>query len=413
VLPALLPAACADLVGIEELPGLPDGGANESGGPDVTRSDGGPDSHHETDASSRDASADVRADVLDGRTPLENFPSHTQPMFYEPDAGALTGITAIDTAALTLNGTSTLPPGVQFAYDDSATNAVLSVGTWDVASKVSVIGGPPLIVVAAGAVTVDAEIDGAGMGATAGPGAITSKLNPAVGTPGCLSPGAGGQGGGFGTAGGFGGSYAPPCTMSGGQIFGAALANFSGGGSGGGGDDDTCGGSHSGLGGGGGGAIQISSAVSITIGSSGGVNVGGGGGQGGCPGGYTGGGGGAGGEIFLEAPTITVMAHGILSANGGGGGTGDDPGGAGGDSLPGADGQFSSTPAEGGAGSLYLAQGGAGAAGDAAATAGSNLNGSPSGGGGGLGRIWFRTRTALATTTGATISGVQSHDTSL
>jgi hypothetical protein len=411
---ALLLGACAELVGIGELPGVSsDGGGKDSGARDAPRdvvaADRGIDSSHPHEASAHDALPDVApADVFDGGAPLKGFPSHTSPAYFEPEAGTLTGITAIDTSGRTLNGTPTLPKGVGFVYDGSPSHAVLSIGSWNITSDVTVTGGPPLIVVAAGPVTVNAIIHGGGVGPTAGPGAVTDTSQPGVGTAGCTSSSAGGQGGGFGTAGALGGTYPPSCTATGGQVFGALISDFNGGGSGGAGDNVCGAGVHGGLGGGGGGAIQISSAVSITIASSGGVNVGGGGGEGGCPGDYTGGGGGAGGMVFLEAPMISVAGN--LAANGGGGGTGDDMGM--GDSVPGSDGALGLTPAPGGPGSSMLSPGGAGAAGLTLPTSGTESTGDPSGGGGGLGRIWFRTRIP-AMTTGATLSGIQKADTSL
>ncbi len=385
----------------------------DSGGRDApmdsARMDGGVDSSRRRDASARDATHhDAPSDVLDGGAPLNKFPSHTKPGYYEPGAGPLTGVTTIDTSSLKVNGTTTLPSDVKFVFDGKGAHAVLSVGTWDVEADVQVTGGPPLIVVAAGAVTVNAVIRGVGMGPTPGPGAVTGAA-PGVGTAGCLSSSAGGQGGGFGSAGALGGSFSPACTTSGGMVFGALISEFSGGGSGGAGDNVCGSGVHGGAGGGGGGAIQISSAASITVTLAGGIDVSGGGGEGGCPGDFSGAGGGAGGMVFLEAPMIAVTGQ--IAANGGGGGTGDDSGG--GDSIPGSDGMLGTTPAAGGPGSSTLVQGGAGAAGATPAMAGTTGYGSPSGGGGGLGRLWFRTRGSPATTAGATLSGEQSVDTSL
>jgi hypothetical protein len=420
-------AACAELVGIGDLPPPFDAGSDatpEAAAPDagdantVDSSAGDERVVDASDAAKKDApihdapSPDVESES-ESDAALQGFPSHTQPAYYEPEAGTLSGVTSIDTAALTINDTTTLPAGISFVYDTGSAHAVLSIGSWDIEENVLVKGvGAPLIVVAAGPITVNAVLSAAAVGSTPGPGAVTDTSAPGVGTAGCSSTSTGGGGGGFGSPGAQGGSFpeSTGCVSPGGQVFGSLISEFTGGASGGAGDMPLSE-SQSGLGGGGGGAIQLSSAVSITVLSGGGIDVGGGAGQGGGAG--TGAGGGAGGMIFLEAPTITVA--GILAANGGGGGTGDDPEQLGA-SQPGTDGALGDVPAPGGpaeAEGQDLSPGGAGAAGSTDAGAGTQSSGEPSGGGGGLGRIWFRTRTTDATITGAVISGVKSTDTSL
>jgi hypothetical protein len=133
-----------------------------------------------------------------------------------------------------------------------------------------------------------------------------------------------------------------------------------------------------------GGSIQITSTVSIALGTSGKIGANG---AGGVSDGTAGGGGGSGGGILLEAPTVLV--NGVLAANGGGGAD------MAGDGSPGTD---SKNPALGN---------GVGGAGSSDA----NINGQPGtvdgsnygGGGGGAGRIRINTASGAATV-GGTVS---------
>ncbi|HEX8952683.1 MAG TPA: hypothetical protein VF945_12595, partial [Polyangia bacterium] len=167
---------------------------------------------------------------------------------------------------------------------------------------------------------------------------------------------------------------------------------------------------------------QISSAISITLQgdnlTGGGINAGGGGGRAGCAtsvpngpsSGANPGGGGSGGMIFLEAPAITLQMNTTLSANGGAGG---------GETQAGTDGPFglsTSTAARGGNGTNAGEFGGNGA------FSADGLNLTPAtlpnpatdnGGGGGVGRIWLRTRNTPATTGGAMLSPGAKADTTL
>ena len=224
-------------------------------------------------------------------------------------------------------------------------------------STVRVTGTLPVIILASGTVTIDGVLDLSAEGSTPGPGGYlgapvttgnASVRGPQRGNNG-MSAGvfldSGGGGGGHCGSGGAGGGADTVVGGSGGTGIATTLeplSTGSGGGFGQGGlrrvsSDVTPGGA-------GGGAIQISSAVSISI--SGRIDVGGGGGQGGRNNMNwgAGGGGGAGGGILLEAPVLTLEDGAELLATGGGGGAGRD-----GSSAPaGQDGRRLAGPAAGG-----------------------------------------------------------------
>jgi hypothetical protein len=348
-------------------------------------------------------------------------PSHVSSSTMIAGAADLTGVTAIDTTALTitLSGGSpgAAPANTQFIADSGC--AVLSVGKLTVSMDIVVTGSRPLVIVAAKEIVLSARIIGAAVSITPGPGGSAVAAGMGVGGTGNAGTDqhpAGGGGAGFGTAGAAGGAN-PDGTVSGGGAgvaFNPTMDTFNGGSGGG----STVAGNQSftpAKGGAGGGAVQLTSAISISVGAGGGINVGGGGGQGGPAAVWAaGGGGGSGGEIFLEAPAITV--DGILAANGGGGGTSNTQFGAGvpdAIGVAGQDGQFGSTPALGGTppasyGGMSGGNGGAGAtapiAGQKGFTGGTDTMEGGSGGGGAVGRIWLRTRNAAAVTTNGTIS---------
>ena len=158
-----------------------------------------------------------------------------------------------------------------------------------------------------------------------------------------------------------------------------------------------------GPGGGGGGAIQISSAVRVSIGARGVVRVhGGGGGDAWADDlnlGGPGGGGGSGGTVFLEAPVVVI--DGGLYANGGAGG---GPNG----NLFAQDGRDGDLPAigngGGSGGTNALPTGGKYfSVGDLDNRCGVRTYAGAGGGGGSAGVIWLRTRGAPAVVNGAIV----------
>ena len=325
-------------------------------------------------------------------------PSHVSATAYRTGAANLAGVTAIDTHNLTINGAA---PATGITFEFQSGVAVLSVGSWNITSNVTVSGDAPLVVVAAGAVTITNAVIGAdAQSATPGPGgnAVCSASGTGVASVGEMGSGGGGEFGGGASAG----------QLPKGAVYGSKVSDFCGGAAGGNGTrknnlDSTC--AAKGAGGGGGGAVQISSAVAILV-QSGMISAGGGGGGASCahqvaaPGfgsSYAAsGGGGSGGLIFLEAPMITIGNMALASfyaAGGGGGGT------AGVDTTstpnPGVDALRAESTAPGGSGSI--GNGGYGAASlDGTtvmnATAPTGTDPDFGGGGGGVGRIWIRTR---------------------
>jgi len=206
------------------------------------------------------------------------------------------------------------------------------LGTTVTVGDVSISGSDAIAFVGDGPVTVG-NLDAAGSGATAGPGAVTSgdcvgALEMAAGSDiGVIAFGAGG--GGNATAGAAGGGRQAP-----GEPGGVAVAGFPAlaGGCAGGGTTFPDADFDPDFGGGGGGAIQIVSNTHVSI--TGMINLGGGGGQ-------QNSGGGAGGLLIVEAPTVAMTGSGGVAANGGGGGG----------ACAGADATADNTPAMGGSGS--------------------------------------------------------------
>jgi len=370
---------------------------------------------------SADAANGSAADAPDGAMAPSFMPSHVDPGYYHPAASPLSGVIGIDTDSLELDlGSGLAPPptGTAFA-DDGNGHAVLSVGAWTVDQDVRVTGTRSLVVVAAGAVAIAHTIDASAHNEVAGPGAATSgRGNDGSSAAGSDDVDNGGGGGGFGGAGAAGGGATTDgAGGSAGGAYGSGESVLQGGSAGGnGGTAAGCAVSDTSRsqGGGGGGALQISSAMSISI-IGGAIDVGGGGGRGGCTNSTinsnntatAGGGGGAGGELFLESPTITT--NGVLAANGGGGGGGAIAGGnSGGD---GGNGAIAASAAKGGP-AADSSEGSGGAGGYASTAPGVGTAGTNGGGGGGgVGRIWLRTRGA--TTPGGTITPAPAFDPSL
>jgi hypothetical protein len=281
----------------------------------------------------------------------------------------------------------------------------LSAGAVTISAAIDVVGSLPLVIVASGPVDISGDIDASATRNNPGPGggaggtiAASTGTGPSPGERGTNEAtyadgggsgggycGAGGDGGdgGSGAIGGTGGAAAVPATLE-------PLVGGSGGGLGYGTNG------MQGEGGAGGGAIQITSAVSITL--SGTLRVGGGGGEGGQSdrsGNYgAGGGGGSGGAVLLEAPTVDLPDPGAIIATGGGGGGG---GGSGGNGGYGTNGRNRPNRAGGGSsgGAASGAGGGSGGGDNLDALEGASNDGeywaNGGGGGGGAGCILFRT----------------------
>ncbi len=237
-------------------------------------------------------------------------------------------------------------------------------------ATMNVQGNKPAILYVLGAVDIEGTFDtnsnGVAMSSIGNGGDNLSDAD-ATGAAGGSFCGAGGYGANASDAGSAGG--AP------GKLYGSpALIPLQAG---------SLGGNSNGYGAGGG-SIQITSTVSIVVGTGGAIGANG---FKGASDDVAGGGGGSGGGILLEAPTVTIS--GVLAANGGG---------AGDASGNGSDGTDTKNPA---AGAMY---GGAGsndpnlAGGNGAIDP--NNNTFFGGGGGGAGRIRINTATGVATVTG-------------
>ena len=340
------------------------------------------------DSSTGDASID--APVEDAFAPV--VPSHVDASI---DLGAadLTGATTINTTNRTVMIGAT-PAVVKFEAIGDVT--VLFVGAWNVNANVRVSGTKPLVVIASKAVTITANIDASAVKEAAGPGGFGSALGPGKGNNGAEGSGSdstGAGGAGFGSPGAKGANTnSGDQGAAGGGVYGASIAAFFGGSGGGTGSPFGLCNQTSGLGGAGGGALQITSAVSISIAAGTAVGAGGGGGRGGCENGsngtMSGGGGGSGGTIFLEAPAITIDGA-VASNGGGGGGAASNGNGSGGD---GNNGGLTRAVASGGSGPLTELRGGNGGAGTTLPSIVQTGTSNGAGGGGAVGRIWLRTR---------------------
>ena len=244
---------------------------------------------------------------------------------YNPNAADLSGVTGIDTTALTITiadgpgndgGVAGAPPsGVGFVASSDGKFAVLTVGKWLVDKELHVTGSRPLVVVAR-LIDIADYIHVEAKSVTPGPGGFASQQGPGFGGPGQLvttgpfSSSTGGGGGGHGTPGGqggpseFGGAAGIPGPTYGNKN-GTDLTGGSGGGMGSTSQVGPCG-----VPGAGGGAIELDANESIVVEAGGIINAGGGGPlQPNCSGA------GSGGTILFEARSIVVL--GVLSANGG------------------------------------------------------------------------------------------------
>lgn len=326
-------------------------------------------------------------------------------------------------ADLTLSGAATIDTDAGTVTDSSGARTVLSstittgvpiglfvmkVKSFTTGGNVTVVGSRALVVISAGAVTINHVLSLSARKQINGPGAILNDSACRGGDGlGTTKGGSGGAGGGFGSAGGRGGNGGIPTAQGGsaGGVSGTTELIPLRGGCPGGRDytNDT-----SFTAGRAGGAIQIVSSSKISLGDGGFVAANGSGGNyvaigasvcsAGTPCDH-GNGAGSGGAILLEAPTVTVSALAGLVANGGGGGC--DPDGYG---APGAS---SAVPAAGAACRQDSSKGGDGAAGTIAAQSGGAGTGTTpvgSGGGGGAGRI--RVNTAAPFSPVGVVSGV-------
>ncbi len=356
-----------------------------------------------------DGGLDGTADTAPTDGPFPFVPIHVLPetlMGGAPDLVLTANPTLIDTTALTIGG-ATNPYFVR-----QGDYAILLANGVSVQNEVKVSGAFPLIVVARDRVTVLARIDLNAVGRIPGPGAAAN--NPGGGGAGqsvllMERASSGGGGAGYSSFGAPGGTFNAGMIPGGGggARYGMLVTDpLTGGSRGGSGGFST---GAIGAGGGGGGALQISSAVSVSITSTGRIEASGGGGAGGGGGFVGGGGGGSGGEILLESPSIMIAGR-LIANGGGGGGGGAGCGGCSTTGMDGGDGIGFTTPAMGGVGGIPQgSDGGAGAAGGAGAfndaLAGDGFNSKGGGGGGGAGKIWLRHRAATAPdVTGAVVS---------
>jgi hypothetical protein len=273
-------------------------------------------------------------------------------------------------------------------------------------ATLQVSGDRPLVILAAGDVTIEGTLDASATGSTPGPGGGASSGGPMPGGAGGASfveQAAGGGGGGLQGSGGRGGDAVGYSGGPGGT--GSAIAGLRGG---------SGGGVQGGVGAGaGGGAIQISAGGAIVV--RGTISAGGGGGPGGPGAMFGGAGGGSGGTIVLEAAEVDLGVARIVAPGGGGGGGGlisfTDVGGA--CSYPagsaGTDGRdVDETGVAGGGASSPAAAGGAGGdIGDGAPGGLGNTDprscgsfyptyGSGGGGGGGAGCVLVRNASGTA-----------------
>ena len=255
--------------------------------------------------------------------------------------------------------------------------------TISTAGVIRAVGTRPLVLLAAGQLTIDGTVDVGGHGGISGPG-VSDSMNclPAVApTPG-VNGGGGAAGGTFATRGGRGGAGAIG-TNAGGIPQRVALDAALHAGCAGGFGADSSPSVHADPGGGGGGAVYLIGGEALIL--KGTINASGGGGGRGLAPKSGGSGGGAGGMILLWSPSTTGSA--TLIANGGGGGGGADNGANG---LPGQEATGLGAPlGGGGGGGAGAGRGGAGAAGSGDGVDGVNdsTNAGGGGGGGGGGRI--------------------------
>jgi hypothetical protein len=265
----------------------------------------------------------------------------------------------------------------------------------EVASTTRALGSIPLVLVATHMISVTGTLDASSARTGVnGPGNnYASCPNGLQGQTGAMTlSGAGGAGATFQSIGGAGGNAESDAILGGTPAPIAEGPTFIRGGCRGG--QGGLGGAMSGgTGGAGGGAIYLIAGDSITISSTGLLNVSAEGGAGGSKGASTGahggggGGGGSGGLIGLDAPAVTLSKGARLIANGGGGGGGAGVA-TGGDGDNGKSALTTTFPFPADGGPLQVAGGNGGnATAEAVAGANGGLSGSGGGGGGGLGYI--------------------------
>ena len=302
--------------------------------------------------------------------------------------------TVINTDAETV--TPPLPAGItmkRLQQIGGGEALVIAVGALDVNAALDVHGAIPLIIFASETAVITSDIIVAPTVRSAGATCDGHVGAAATGTKG----GGGGGGGSFGGPGASGGdggktSGAAPQGGAAGAALTVALTPLTGGCPGGDGGSNTAN-----KGGRAGGGIQISARTRIRI-TGGTVQANGAGGSAASASNSGGGGGGAGGGILLESPEIKLMLS-RLCANGGGGGG----------SQAGFDGLMSdcSGAAIGGGQPGTVDVGGDGATAASVADPGragmaATMSHGGGGGGGGLGRI--RLRTAVPDIVTSTIS---------
>lgn len=287
--------------------------------------------------------------------------------------------------------TNTDPRCETFSQSGGPDVCVIAGGTLSIENTFA-HGTRPLVLLAAGALTVNGRLDvsstrtGPSLGAAASTNPCQSAQNGATGVD-----GGGGAGGSFGTLGGAGGDGgAAGAGSSGGTanpVAGTLTAIRAGCAGGDGGGPAASGGT----GGAPGGAVALYAGSQIAIIAAGSVFASGAGARAGLPTSGAGGGGGSGGLIVLDAPSIQVLGTVAANAGAGGGGADDQAAADGGDGST----VQHTTPATGGA-AQTVTKGGTGGNGFAGTTA-PQAGGSPpavagsgggGGGGGGAGIIW-------------------------
>jgi hypothetical protein len=305
-----------------------------------------------TDAGAPDAQ-DEDAAVEDVPLPDAGFMFPYAPSNFTPRSSIPSSVLRVaagttctfDTDALTFDGCSTLPAAgdVEAQMFLNTPARLVHVSEFDVQGTLNISGSSAVVFAVYGHATIEGAIDIPPGDFGGSPGgdfecALRSDGNPEQG----MNRGGGG-GGGFGGPGAMGGRTGGGF---GGDMVTTELAPLRGG----------CDGSRgSGMGGGnggnGGGAIQISSAMTMTIRGSIGAPGSGGRGGGDQDGG---GGGGSGGAILLEANDLFVETATLAATGGGGGGGGGDMFGQGDTGMTGtlgtAGGNGGGSPSNGGRG---------------------------------------------------------------
>ncbi len=376
-------SGCAQLLGIEDLPEVRDGG--NPPGPDATVK----------------PPIDANPDQSDANCNIWPFePEHFDPcgpgrppLGLTPLVLGINGIYTYDTdTGLLLNPADVAVVPTLIATQERGVQAIWAQGvTIESGTTLRVEGTKALMIISTADIKVSGIIDVSSSWNSAtksfdtGAGSEPSDClftTPQTGGD-CNDGGGGGGGGGFSGGGGTGGrgGGTRDCNGeigipggTGGRRLSTPQGKIRGGcaGARGGNGDATA---LYGLGGAGGGAVHL--VAQTLIGIEGFIYAGGAAGAGAEDRRSGGGGGGSGGFIGLEAPDVEIYPGAVLAANGGGGGGGTD----GGLRSSGQDGQLSDDPATGGVGHA----GGNGGPGGAA----TSTNGQPGGdgdrGGGGGG----------------------------